>query len=117
MEQIYDRLATLLPSLLAAIALLLAGWLAARLLRALTVRAVALLDSVLSRLAGPAGAGRGRSARAGGAHCAPLFWVGRHRVAPPAAGGMGLPGRNDRRRRRRDKHPTHAPRRLIKAAG
>ncbi|MFO7541800.1 MAG: hypothetical protein R6W97_03175 [Thiobacillus sp.] len=43
-----------LPNLLGAMALLLVGWLLARLLRMLTRRGAALLDSLISRSIGPA---------------------------------------------------------------
>ena len=44
-----DQLLALLPQLLAALALLLIGWLLARVLRAATQRGALLLDTVLAR--------------------------------------------------------------------
>ncbi len=49
-SRLQQSLAQLLPSLLGALALLVAGWVAGRLLRALTVRVVHLLDRQLQRL-------------------------------------------------------------------
>lgn len=48
-EQLGDRLAQLVPSLVGALLLLLAGWVAARLLRSLTIRLAHLLDAALAR--------------------------------------------------------------------
>lgn len=47
--QIAERLAQLAPSLLGALALLLAGWILARILRALTIRLAGLLDAAVGR--------------------------------------------------------------------
>lgn len=49
-SQLIDRLAHFLPSLLAAFALLLIGWFAARLLRSLAIRLTLVVDTVLQRL-------------------------------------------------------------------
>lgn len=46
----WETFARVLPSLIGAVAILLAGWIAARLLRALTVRLAALVDRQLGRL-------------------------------------------------------------------
>jgi hypothetical protein len=47
---IVERIVAYLPSVLGAILLLIAGWVLARLLRALTMRAVLLLDRLLTRI-------------------------------------------------------------------
>lgn len=57
-----DRLLAHLPQLLGALALLLAGWLVARLLRLATRRGVALLDTLLARGSTPSRWRIGRSA-------------------------------------------------------
>lgn len=46
----WETLARVLPSLLGAVAILVAGWIAARILRAVTVRLTALVDRQLGRL-------------------------------------------------------------------
>lgn len=117
MEQIYDRLATLLPSLLAALALLLAGWLAARLLRALTLRGVGLLESLLARLAGPAGAERVRSARSGEVLGAAVFWIVLLLFTAAATAVLGQEAFTDWLGRVLDYLPTLAAGLLIIAAG
>jgi hypothetical protein len=117
MEQIYDRLATLLPSLLAALAILLAGWLVARLLRALTVRGVGLLESLLARVAGPAGAERVRSARSGAALGAAVFWIVLLLFAAAATAVLGIQTFTDWLGRVLDYLPTLAAGVLIVAAG
>ena len=55
---IMDAVVTYLPSVIGAVVLLLAGWVIARLLRAITVRSVLLLDTLLSRVTKTAGVER-----------------------------------------------------------
>jgi len=117
MQEIYDRLANLLPSLLAAVALMLAGWLAARLLRALTVRGVGLLESLLARLAGPAGAEFVRSARSGAVLGTAVFWIVLLLFAAAATAVLGLEVFTDWLGRLLDYLPTLAAGVLIVVAG
>jgi len=117
MQEIYDRLANLLPSLLAAVALMLAGWLVARLLRALTVRGVGLLESLLARLAGPAGAEFVRSARSGAALGTAVFWIVLLLFAAAATAVLGLEVFTDWLGRLLDYLPTLAAGVLIVVAG
>lgn len=72
---VLERMVAYLPSLLGALLLLIVGWLLARLLRALAMRAVLLFDTLLSRF-GPAGGGeRLRVGRAGSVLGTVVFWV------------------------------------------
>jgi small-conductance mechanosensitive channel len=52
MNDLYQQLTALLPNLLAALALLVVGWIAARVLRLVTLRAVGLLETLLARISG-----------------------------------------------------------------
>jgi small-conductance mechanosensitive channel len=72
---IFDRTVAYLPSLLGAVLLLIAGWVLARILRALTVRAVLLLDALVGRMTKSAGAERLRMARSSTILGAIVFWV------------------------------------------
>jgi small-conductance mechanosensitive channel len=72
---IMDAVVTYLPSILGAVLLLLAGWILARLLRAVTVRSVLLLDTLLSRVTKTAGVERLRMARSSSVLGAVVFWV------------------------------------------
>jgi small-conductance mechanosensitive channel len=71
---IVERFVAYLPSVLGAILLLIVGWALARLLRALTMRAVLLLDRLLSRIGGPGGE-RFRVGRASAVLGTVVFWV------------------------------------------
>lgn len=70
-----DRIAALAPSLLGALALLLVGWLLAKLLRALSHRLLQWSDSTLERLLGPGRAARLRVGRSAGLLGAIVFWA------------------------------------------
>jgi Mechanosensitive ion channel, conserved TM helix len=72
---IVDAVVTYLPSILGAVLLMLAGWILARLLRAVTVRSVLLLDTLLSRVTKTAGVERLRMARSSTVLGAVVFWV------------------------------------------
>jgi Mechanosensitive ion channel, conserved TM helix len=72
---IVDAVVTYLPSILGAVLLLLAGWILARLLRAVTVRSVLLLDTLLTRVTKTAGVERLRMARSSSVLGAIVFWV------------------------------------------
>jgi len=72
---IMDAVVTYLPSVLGAVVLLLAGWVIARLLRAITVRSVLLLDTLLSRVTKTAGVERLRMARSSTMLGAIVYWI------------------------------------------
>jgi len=72
---IMDAVVTYLPSIVGALLLLLAGWVIARLLRAITIRSVLLLDTLLSRMIKTAGVERLRMARSSTVLGAVVFWV------------------------------------------
>jgi len=72
---IMDAVVTYLPSIVGARRLLLAGWVIARLLRAITIRSVLLLDTLLSRMIKTAGVERLRMARSSTVLGAVVFWV------------------------------------------
>ena len=71
---IFDRIIAYMPSIFGAIALLIVGWALGRLLRALTTRAVMLLDRVFSRIGAP-GTERLRMGRASVVLGTIVFWV------------------------------------------
>ncbi len=54
-EQLVDRFSQYLPSLVGAFVLLLVGWIVARVLRSLAIRAAIVLDRLLSRFVVPGG--------------------------------------------------------------
>lgn len=72
---VMDRAVAYLPSVLGAVLLLIAGWLLARILRALTVRAVLLLDALLARMTKTAVGGRLRVDRSSTILGTIVFWV------------------------------------------
>jgi small-conductance mechanosensitive channel len=72
---VIDRLVAYLPSVFGAVLLLILGWAVARLLRALTMRAVLLLDKLLTRIGAPVGVERFRVGRASAVLGAIVFWV------------------------------------------
>lgn len=75
LNETYERLLALLPNLLAALALLVVGWIAARVLRFAARRAVGLLETLAARVAGRAGAERVRLSRSSALIGALVFWV------------------------------------------
>jgi small-conductance mechanosensitive channel len=72
---ILDAVVTYLPCVLGAVVLLLAGWVIARLLRAVTVRSVLLLDTLLSRVTKTAGVERLRMARSSTMLGTVVYWI------------------------------------------
>jgi small-conductance mechanosensitive channel len=74
-SEILDRSVDLLPSLLGALLLILVGWLLARLLRALTVRAALLVETLASRLTAAPGAEPLRMRRIATVLGAIVFWA------------------------------------------
>jgi hypothetical protein len=85
-----ERLTAYLPSVLAALLLLLVGWLAARLLKVLAARAVLLLDTLLPRLGLPASVTRGQAGRSSAVVGAIVFWAVMLAFATAAAQVLGL---------------------------
>lgn len=71
----FDHVVAYLPSVFGAVLLLIAGWALARLFRALTMRAVLLLDKFFSRISTPAGLERLRIGRASVVLGTVVFWV------------------------------------------
>jgi small-conductance mechanosensitive channel len=72
---IIDRVVDYLPHIFGAALLLIVGWAVARLLRALTMRAVLLLDRLLTRIGAPVGIERFRVGRASAVLGTIVFWV------------------------------------------
>lgn len=103
-----------LPNLLGALALLLVGWLLARLLRLLTRRGAALLDSLIARSIGPAHWRIGHSAVVLGAI---VYWVVLLFFVTAATQTLGLQTFTDWLSRLLDYLPTLAAGLLIVAAG
>src|SRR5690242_4476197 len=74
-SEILQRIVAFLPSLLGALLLVIVGWLLARILRALTVRAVLLVENLAARLASTPGAEPLRMRRAATVLGAIVFWA------------------------------------------
>ena len=113
---IVERFVAYLPSVLGAILLLIVGWALARLLRALTTRAVLLLDRLLSRIGGPGGE-RFRVGRASAVLGAVVFWVVLLFFVAAATQVLGLQAFTDWLARLIDYLPTLIAGVLIIAAG
>lgn len=109
-----DMLLAHLPQLLGALALLLVGWLLARLLRMATRRGAALLDSLITRSTGQARWRIGRSARVLGAV---VYWVVLLLFVTAATQTLGLQTFTDWLTQLLDYLPTLAAGLLIVAAG
>jgi len=74
-SEIIERTLDSLPSLLGAMLLLLLGWLLARILRALTMRAVLLVETLAARIGSAAGAEPIRTRRASVVIAQIVFWA------------------------------------------
>ncbi len=85
-----ERVAAYVPSVLAALLLLLVGWLLAHLLKLLASRAVLLLDTLLSRLGLPASVARTHAGRGAAVVGAIVFWGVLLAFATAAAQALGL---------------------------
>ncbi|WP_418318301.1 mechanosensitive ion channel family protein [Piscinibacter sakaiensis] len=109
-----DRLLAHLPQVLGAIALLLIGWLLARLLRMATRRAAGLLDSLITRSTGQARWKIGRSASLVGTI---VYWVVLLFFITAATHTLGLQSFSDWLARLLDHLPTLAAGLLIVFAG
>ncbi|MCC7326377.1 MAG: hypothetical protein IT521_06190 [Burkholderiales bacterium] len=71
---VMDRVIEYLPSIIGAVLLLFAGWMLAILLRAVTARALALLDGVMRRILGVQVAERARVAQSAGVLGGIVYW-------------------------------------------
>lgn len=112
-----DRLTAYLPSVVAATLLLLVGWLLARLLKLLAVRAVLLIDTVLPRLGLPASVSRVRAGRSATVVGAIVFWAVLLAFAAAATQVLGLQAFTDWLARLVDYLPTLVVGVLIIAVG
>lgn len=117
MNDIFERLAGLLPNLLAAVALLLLGWLLARLLRVLAMRASRVLEALLGRLSGPAGAAGRPFGRPAALLGALVFWLVLLMFVTAAAEVLGLRSFTGWLTRLIDYLPTLAAGLMIMVAG
>lgn len=109
-----DLLLAHLPHLLGALALLLVGWVLARILRMVTRRAAALLDSLIARSTGQARWRLGRSASVLGAV---VYWVVLLLFVTAATQMLGLQTFTDWLKQLIDYLPTLAAGLLIVVAG
>lgn len=114
---IVERLVAYLPSLLGAVLLLIAGWALARILRALTMRSVLLLDRLFARVGAAAGADRFRVGRASTILAAVVFWVVVLFFITAATQVLGLQAFTDWLKRLLEYLPTLVAGVLIVAAG
>jgi hypothetical protein len=112
--QLLDRFLTHLPQVLEALALLLVGWLLAKLLRALTRRAAVLLDGLVART--PLAA-RWRVGRSGRVLGAVVYWVVMLFFVTAATQSLGLQTFTDWLARLLDHLPALTAGLLIVVAG
>jgi len=112
-----ERFVAFVPSVLGAVLLLVAGWILARILRLLATRAAMLLDTLLARMGGPAGAERLRMGRASAVLGTVVFWVVLLFFATAATQVLGLQTFTDWLARLIDYLPTLAAGVLIVVAG
>ena len=112
-----DRLSAYVPSVFAALVLLLVGWLLAHLLKIVAARAVLLLDTLLSRLGMPANVARRQAGRGAVVVAAIVFWVVLLAFATAAAQALGLHAFTDWLSRLVQYLPTLLVGLLILAAG
>jgi hypothetical protein len=90
LDEIVERLAALVPNLLAAVALIVVGWLAARLLRFVALRFARMLERLFARFAGSAGADRLRLGRPAAFLGGLVFWLVLLVFVTAAADVLGL---------------------------
>jgi hypothetical protein len=112
-----DRMTAYLPSVVTAVLLVLAGWLLAKVLRAVAVRAVLLVDTLLPRMGLPAGLPRERVARSAVVVGALVFWTVLLLFVTAAAQVLGLQAFADWLAKVLDYLPTLAAGLLILAVG
>ncbi|HEY5635779.1 MAG TPA: hypothetical protein VIS77_02675 [Burkholderiales bacterium] len=114
---ILERLITYLPSVVGAALLLLAGWLLARILRALTMRAALLADTLLSRAIASRSSDRMRVGRSAAVLGAVVFWLVLVFFAAAATHLLGLQTFTDWLGRLIEYLPTFAAGLIIIAVG
>jgi small-conductance mechanosensitive channel len=112
-----ERIADYLPNVVGAILLLIAGWALARILRALTVRAVLLLDKLFSQYGAATTIERFRVGRASAVLGTVVFWLVVLSFIAGAAEVLGLEAFTDWLKRLIDYLPTLIAGVLIIAAG
>jgi hypothetical protein len=112
-----ERIVAFVPSVIGAVLLLIVGWILARLLRILAIRAALLLDTLLARVSGPAGVERLRMGRAAGVFGTVVFWIVLLFFATAATQVLGLQTFTDWLARLIDYLPTLAAGVLIVVAG
>lgn len=112
-----ERLATYLPNFVAAILLVLLGWILARMMRALAIRAALLVDTMLPRLGLPGSVSRLRTARGSAMAGGVMFWVVLLFFITAATQVLGLQAFTDWLAKLIDYLPTLAAGLLILAAG
>ncbi len=112
-----ERIVAFVPSVVGAVLLLIVGWILARILRVLAARAALLLDTLLTRVSGPAGVERLRMGRAAGVFGAVVFWVVLLFFATAATQVLGLQTFTNWLARLIDYLPTLAAGVLIVVAG
>lgn len=117
MNDLLERLAALLPNLLAAVALLAVGWMAARLLRIVAERAARFADAAAARFAGGAPKRAARAERSAALLGAVVFWVVLALFAAAATQVLGLALFTEWLVRVLDHLPTLAAGLLIMVAG
>ena len=112
-----ERIVAFVPSVLGAVLLLIVGWVLARVLRVVATRAALLLDTLLARVGGPAGAERLRMGRAAAVFGTVVFWVVLLFFATAATQVLGLQTFTNWLARLIDYLPTLAAGVLIVVAG
>jgi len=112
-----ERIVAFVPSVLGAVLLLIVGWVLARVLRVVATRAALLLDTLLVRVGGPAGAERLRMGRAAAVFGTVVFWVVLLFFATAATQVLGLQTFTNWLARLIDYLPTLAAGVLIVVAG
>jgi hypothetical protein len=112
-----ERIVAFVPSVIGAVLLLIVGWILARILRILAMRAALLLDTLLARVSGPAGVERLRMGRAAGFFGTVVFWTVLLFFATAATQVLGLQTFTDWLARLIDYLPTLAAGVLIVIAG
>ncbi len=112
-----ERVTHHLPGVVAAILLLLVGWMFARILRALTKRAMLLIDTMLPRLGLPTGLSHVRAARGSVVAGTIVYWVVLLLFITAATQVLGLQAFTDWLAKLIDYLPTLAVGLLILAAG
>ncbi|HQZ46321.1 MAG TPA: mechanosensitive ion channel [Usitatibacteraceae bacterium] len=112
-----ERVIAHLPGVIAAILLMLVGWLLAKLMRSLTKRAMMVIDAMLPRLGLPSGISSLRAARSSVVAGTVVYWVVLLLFITAATQVLGLQAFTDWLAKLIDYLPTLAAGMLIFAAG